>query len=240
MPLPDFSQLQQQWKDNQAKINTNIDGLNSQIEASGSKYVRNPMNPSQLMLVNTGTDVKSQVDLQKSLQSLDPVLSAADAEKLGVPFGTKQSEAKGKTPTSGNALNTRRDALLSALGSLDAAETNLVTAGGAKGPLGFLTKIPILGQYINPKGAAYSATKIELATQMAKALTGGSRPAENIIRKYIDSLPDVTDRPTFAQAKLDKLRQELVSQAKTFNISDIVDVYGGGGSKNNDPLGLGQ
>lgn len=117
---------------------------------------------------------------------------------------------------------TKHDNINTALSSLDAAEANLLAAGGAKGPIvGQETKIPLLGQYLNNPGTAYEKTKIETATQLAKAITGGSRPAATVIEQYLHSLPGVDDTPKQAAAKLQLLRQQLTSQAQAFGFNDL-------------------
>ncbi len=123
------------------------------------------------------------------------------------------------------ADQTRHDSLQTALQGIDAAEQNLITAGGAQGIMGHLANIPFFGQYLNHTGAAYTATKIELATQLAKAITGGSRPAESVIQAYLHSLPDVSDTPEFAADKIKKLRNDLLVQAKGNSFKDIVETY---------------
>lgn len=128
-------------------------------------------------------------------------------------------------PTAAN--DTRYANLTGALSSLDSAETNLVQAGGARGLAGYSALIPLLGKYFDPQGASYHNSKIELATQLAKAVTNSSRPAASVIDKYLNSLPDVTDPPAYAQAKLDKLRNEILTQAKAFNYNDLVNQFGG-------------
>lgn len=117
----------------------------------------------------------------------------------------------------------RSDALKSAMASLDSAGQNLTSAGGAQGPKGELANVPWLGKYLDPQGAAYHNTKIEMATALAKAVTGGSRPASSVIDKYMHSLPDVNDNPAYAQSKIDKLRNELLSQAKAFGFTDLTN-----------------
>ena len=62
------------------------------------------------------------------------------------------------------AQQLRHDNLQTAFASLDAAEKNLVTAGGAQGLMGEAALIPFIGKRINPSGAAYHDTKVELAT----------------------------------------------------------------------------
>lgn len=125
-----------------------------------------------------------------------------------------------------NSLSTtdqaKHDSISTALSSLDAAEANLVAAGGAKGPIiGQETKIPLVGQLLNNSGTAYEKTKIETATQLAKAITGGSRAAATTIQSYLHSLPSVDDTPKQAAAKLQLLRQQLTSQAQAFGFNDL-------------------
>ncbi len=120
------------------------------------------------------------------------------------------------------AQQTRHDNLQAAIASLDSAVTNLTASGGAKGP-GNLATVPILGQLIDPEGHSYYNTKIELATQLAKAITNSSRPGQDVIDKYMHSLPDVNDTPQYANAKVKKLRNELLQQAKSFKFSDLLE-----------------
>lgn len=148
--------------------------------------------------------------------------------KSNAKIAALQSALAATTKNSGltTAQQTQSDNLTNALSSLDSARQNLVTSGGAKGPLmGMAAKTPLVGQYIDPKGTAYNATKIELATSLAKAITGGSRPAESVIQAYLHSLPDITDTPEYAQAKLDKLYSELLVKAKSYGLNDIVNQY---------------
>lgn len=136
-------------------------------------------------------------------------------------FGSPAAQ-KAQQNTLSTTDQARHDSINSAQSSLDAAEANLLAAGGAKGPVvGQETKIPLVGQYLNNPGTAYESTKIETATQLAKAITGGSRPASNVIEQYLHSLPSVTDSKEQAQAKLDFLRSQLSAQAKNFGFNDL-------------------
>lgn len=136
-------------------------------------------------------------------------------------FGSPAAQ-KAQQTTLSTTDQARHDSINSAQSSLDAAEANLLSAGGAKGPLeGQVTKVPIIGQYVNNPGTAYESTKIETATNLAKAITGGSRPAANVIEQYLHSLPSVTDTKEQAQAKLNFLRSQLATQAKNFGFNDL-------------------
>lgn len=120
------------------------------------------------------------------------------------------------------ASQARHDNIQTALSSLVASEQNLVSGGGAQGPLGASAKIPFVGQYLNPSGAAYQKTKIETATQLAKAITNSARPGQQVIDAYMHSLPDVADNPEFAKQKIDLLRNQINAQAKSFGYKDLV------------------
>lgn len=149
----------------------------------------------------------------------DQYLQLAQYAYTAAAGTAKATASEGKLST---AQQARHDALQSALGSLDVSGTNLDASGGAKGLGGELGKLPWVGKYIDPQGAAYTNTKIELATQLAKAITGGSKPGQDVIDKYMHSLPDINDTPEYAAAKLDKLKKELQSQAKAFNFTDLL------------------
>lgn len=135
-------------------------------------------------------------------------------DKSGIPGG---GQVKLTAPQ-----QARKDALASALGSLDTVGTTLPEAGGAQGLKGELGKIPWAGKFLDPQGAAYTNTKVELATQLAKAITGGSRAPESVINKYMHSLPDINDTPEYAAAKLNKLKEELYGQARRFGYTDLL------------------
>lgn len=169
-------------------------------------------------LLGLGSNGPSADTLQKALQADLIATGGKNSDLL-----TKMAQLQGVGSLS-TADQTRSDALQTAMSALDGAEQNLVSSGGAKGPLlGGLSTLPVVGSLLDPAGASYHTTKIELATQLAKAITGGSRPAQSVIDKYLHSLPDVNDTPQFAQAKLDKLRSELSTQAKSFGFSDLLN-----------------
>jgi hypothetical protein len=144
----------------------------------------------------------------------------------------KTSEAS-TAPAKTNAAQQKNDLDLSiAHSGLSSIAQAYQFAGGGKGAPGIATHIPIAGQYLAPKAAAYNQTKIEVATQLAKALTGSSRPAESVIMYYLHSLPNVEDRPTVAQDKLKILNNELGNRTKSSQA-----VFGGGSSPyGNDDL----
>lgn len=156
-------------------------------------------------------------DIQRDPKNTSTYLNIYKAAQSDMTAVQKQQ------PKLSAAQQTRKDVLASALGSLDTVGQTLPESGGAKGLRGEVGKIPWAGKFFDPQGAAYTNTKIELATQLAKAITGGSRAPESVINRYLHSLPDINDTPAYAQAKLDKLRQELYGQARRFGWSDLID-----------------
>lgn len=110
-------------------------------------------------------------------------------------------------------------------------------AGGGQGATGLVTHIPVVGQYVaggnyDPqKAAAFNQTRIEVATQLATALTGSSRPAEQVIEYYLHSLPNIQDRPEVAQYKLEILQNELQNRTASSQ-----SVFNGGSPTSNDML----
>lgn len=133
-----------------------------------------------------------------------------------------EKDATGKTSA---ALTLRHDNILASLASLDASEKNLIKGGGANPLTGWDANLPVVGQFLNPEGKAYQATKIETATNLAKAITGSARPGQDVINKYMHSLADVTDAQPYAAAKLSNIRTQMMEQAKRFGFQDILDAY---------------
>lgn len=153
-----------------------------------------------------GKRISQILDIYKALSS-DTLNSATGGVKLSA------------------AQQLRHDNIQSALASLDTAGVSLENSGGAQGIKGELGKVPYLGKFIDPQAAAYTNTKIELATALAKAVTGSAKPGQDTIDKYMHSLPDINDPSDYAQNKLKKLQLELLTQAKAFNYADILQSY---------------
>lgn len=174
-----------------------------------------------------------QSDAARDPKHLSDYLSLLKYSDGQVASANKLSTASTKLPA---AQQLRKDALSQALGSLDSATANLTSAGGAQGPKGNLATIPGIGQYLDPHGAAYHNTKIEIATSLAKAVTGGSRVAQNVIDHYMKSLPDVNDTPEYAASKVAKLQAELYAQARRFKFNDLLPENQG--SQQNDQASL--
>lgn len=165
------------------------------------------------------------------------IVKPADLPSYGIPYTAYEKELnaaknigvvnqENTAPVLSAAQQTQKDALKMALSALEGAGVNLEKSGGAKGVMGIPATLPFIGQYLDPSGASYHHTKVEIATQLAKAITGNSRPAITVIDKYLESLPDVTDTPTYAKKKSEKLKNELLTQAKTFKYNDLLQQFG--------------
>lgn len=124
------------------------------------------------------------------------------------------------------ASQEQQNNILTALSALDASEYNLLHSGGAKGPLaGATANLPVAGQYINPKGYTFNKTRIETATQLAKALTGSTRPAKEVTMQYLHSLPAIDDTPQVASYKLNILRNDILKRAQATGLD--ISAYAG-------------
>ena len=89
---------------------------------------------------------------------------------------------------------------------LNAYQTALSGAGGSKGGiLGTITKLAGESKLINTpqagSAAAVNQARNDLGAQLAKLVTGGSRPPEAVTQHYTDLIPTTTDTPAAAQAK---------------------------------------
>ncbi len=159
---------------------------------------------------------------------LDPTQIAADVYN-GIPDKTGKTvtanDIKQKQTQEADTAKANSDGLVSALSSLDTAQQQLIDAGGAKGPIGGLAKIPLLGQYLNPKGYTYEKTKTDIASQLARAVTGSARSSGSVYEGFLDSLPDVTDNPEVAKQKLTNIYQQMIGRAKALGLDDIVSQY---------------
>lgn len=124
--------------------------------------------------------------------------------------------------TATEAANTNNNQLASA--ALKSITQAYVKAGGGQGAPGLATHLPVVGKYLaTPEQSAYNSTKIEAATQLAKALTGSARPSSSVIDYYIHSLPNIEDRPEEVAAKLRNLQLDLTNRSASTS-SDTTDV----------------
>lgn len=129
-------------------------------------------------------------------------------------------------PVLTKAQQTSKDALTGAFAALDTAHRDLVAVGGARGSIGGqAAKIPLIGQYIDSSGTAYEKTRSDIASQLAKAVTGGARVNESVYLGFLHSLPELTDTPQQASYKLQLLQNQLLSKAKASGFDDLVQQY---------------
>lgn len=134
----------------------------------------------------------------------------------------------GKTSTLNAAQQKTANDIQDAFSFLDTAEQEIKDLGGAQGPKAELAGIPIVGKYIEPKVAAYNQTRVDLATALAKSLTGSARPAASVIKQFELSLPNPTDSPDQATQKLDNLRRELGNKAQNYGLDPTTGQPTGG------------
>ncbi len=127
----------------------------------------------------------------------------------------------GKPEKTTAAQQTAADNLNLADSALKSVTQAYVKAGGGQGAPGLATHIPVVGKYLGtPEQSAYNSTKIEAATQLAKALTGAARPASSVIEYYLHSLPNIEDRPEEVAAKLRNLQIDLQNRHDSSNSSN--------------------
>lgn len=227
MATPTYEEYQKQWKDQQSQIDNNINTLNGTIAASGSKYVRNPMNTSQLMLVQTGTDIKSQIDTRKAIQSLDPILNPSEDAALGTPYGTTQSQAIGKTPMTIDQQN-RIVQSRKATKVLDQIEkySKLVNNFSVVArPFAGLGNWVGAKTQINKNAALFESQKAKLSN-VIRALGETGNLAEGDVSRGVQMLPSLWDTKDVAQQKIADLRELLASGSSTGATSDPLGIMG--------------
>jgi hypothetical protein len=79
--------------------------------------------------------------------------------------------------------------------------------GIAQGPIAeALGKVGVGGQ-TGAQVRALEAMRTDIASSLAKAMTGSGRPAASIIEQWKQSIPNVTDPPQVAQQKLNDFMQ---------------------------------
>lgn len=239
-----FEQLQQQAQQNQAAMDEQLKGIGI-VRIGGQYYqTQTPIQQAQaglnLQSSAQGLATGNQKDVQTLLDNYskelgksftpDQLSKAASLAAQGENDLSKILQTVGQ-PTQAtadeqkNTYNQNYANISSALSALDTAQQQLVNAGGAKGPEGFLAKIPFLGQYFNPKGYVYEKTKSDIAAQLTRAVTGAARTSGSIFENFMSSLPDVTDTPQVASQKLKNIYQQITGRASSLGFSDITSQY---------------
>lgn len=133
----------------------------------------------------------------KALANLKTIYDAMQSTAKADQSGTKLTSAQTQDIQNIRYANSYLDSLEQNLGNL------------AQGPVsGQAANVPLIGQLLDNQGAAYNATKIDVATALAKALVG-SKPSQQTINFYMHSLPSTTDTQAQAQAKITNIRNEL-------------------------------
>ena len=213
-----------------------MDQANTVSLPDGADPSQSAQNPTQAGAQPTGQDPSnaygglSQSDVQ---QAMVQAVQSGDAKTLAnLKLLNDSMSASAKTASASGKLSAAQIATqqagLSALSSLKSLEQNLTSAGGAQGPAGSAATIPIIGQFLDPKGAAYQATLVDTATALAKAMTGG-KPSAQSIEQWKHSLPQFNDTPAVVQSKLQQVRnsmnnkiQETISSAGGADLSSTL------------------
>lgn len=146
----------------------------------------------------------------------------ADIEADPSKSSTYMSLYKMLNPGGGNLSTSEQnsvDNLRSAATSLQTYMQQVQKAGqvgpGAAQVEGTLAGLPVLNRLVGQQGAdirGIEATRTDLASTLAKALTGSSRPAASVIQQWAASIPNVTDTPAVAQQKYQNLLQQIQSR----------------------------
>lgn len=201
-----------------------LGGANTQPDQSTDVSPQIP-DPSQNVDPSIGAPMQAQqptyslqnalMDAQRDPKNASQYLAFANA------FSAQAKNSASDTKLTA-AQSTLKDGITSALAALDSTEQLLSTAGGAKGATGATANIPILGQYLNPSGHSYEATKTDTALQLAKALSGTSRAPASVFQQVLHSLPSVTDTPQVAANKIANLRAQVQAQAHAHGFDDIL------------------
>lgn len=142
--------------------------------------------------------------------------------QLGQLYGIVDSSG---SPTNGqqklsSAQQTNLDGLNQASATLGTYFQQLQAAGGgqnvAVGPLQSLLGTVGLGGPQAEQARAVDQTRIDVATTLAKALSGNSRPAQSQIDQWKDSLPGLNDPPGVAQQKLQNILSLIQTRAQVY------------------------
>lgn len=162
----------------------------------------------------------SQDKIQAAILNDIQTTGGKNASTLISLYNTFGKEAK---PTATETANTNANQMAGA--ALKSITQAYVKAGGGQGAPGLATHIPVVGKYLGtPEQSAYNSTKIEAATQLAKALTGSARPSSTVIEYYIHSLPNIEDRPEEVAAKLRNLQLDLQNRMSAGDTSAAPDL----------------
>lgn len=134
------------------------------------------------------------------------IYDAAQAQvKASIPKAPTAAQAQGAT------------AIQDAFSLIDSVEQEFQSAGGANHAAGYAASLPVIGQHLQPAIYAYNKTKFDAATALAKALSGRAATT-NTLKMAMESLPDATDSPQSAAAKLANVRRDLAGKAPNYGL----------------------
>lgn len=129
-------------------------------------------------------------------------------------------------PTNGqpkltSAQQTNLDGLNQAAATLGTYYQQLQSAGGGQGLAGgpvqnLLGKVGLGGDQAK-QARAVEQTRIDVATTLAKAMTGNSRPAQAQIDAWKESIPNLTDPQGVAQQKLQNILGLIQSRTQVYS-----------------------
>lgn len=204
-----------------AAIATATQGMQAQQPQTGDATqagLQTPGSPEANALLDGGANAPtaSQTD-QGSAYPLESMM--ADVQNDPSKASTYLDLYKALNPGGGALSSTEQsnvDNLRSAASSLQ-TYMQQVQAAGQVGPgkaqaESALAGVPILNKLVGQQGAdirGIEATRVDMASQLAKALTGSSRPAASVIQQWAASIPNVTDTPEVAQQKYQNLIEQI-------------------------------
>ncbi len=132
----------------------------------------------------------------------------------------KGNPTNGK-PKLSTAQQTNLDGLNQAAATLGAYYQQLQSAGGGQGvaigPVQSLLGKVGLGGDQAKNARAVEQTRIDVATTLARAMTGNSRPAQQQIESWKQSIPNITDPQGVAQQKLQNLMQLIQARTQVYS-----------------------
>lgn len=140
----------------------------------------------------------------------------AQISTLATLFG--QNGSQSSTPKLSATQQSKADAVQNAAGSIKILQQQFADAGGSSPFAEAESKIPVAGSRLQPKLAAYNATRYDAASALAAATVGG-KPTASSIKYWENSLPSANDSAEAAQAKIDNVMQQLVQRGKIYGLT---------------------
>ncbi len=168
-------------------------------------------------VVDTGTSTAGMSQPQQSspysLQNLQADIQRDPKNASTYMDIYKTFNSASAAPKATAAQIASAQAITDGYAALNSASDQLAGMGGT-GPKNAGGKLPLIGGYINSNVAAYEKTRIDLATALAKALTGRSAVPHSLITQYMNSIPDATTPPAQAAQQMANLQNQLDQRAQ--------------------------